>query len=269
VFSGNQTRVDFPDKDNGRVSGRIGLSYQVTDSVSLWSAVGTGFRTPTLNELYRQFRVGSVVTLANFDLAPERLKGVEGGVNYAVNDKLFWRVTGFWSRLKDPVSNVTQTVTPALIIRQRQNLGRTRTWGLQTELEYRPSRRWLVAGAYLLNDSTVQSFPANPALEGNRLAQVAKHKFTVQAAYMNPQVVDVALMGKLIGPQFDDDLNLFKLGSYFVLDATVSRRLGEAAEAFLAVENIFNREYPVRSHPASIGTPLMIQGGIRFQIRGR
>ena len=115
----------------------------------------------------------------------------------------------------------------------------------------------------------MQSFPANPALEGNRLAQVAKHKFTVQAAYMNPQVVDVALMGKLVGPQFDDDLNLFRLGSYFVLDATLSRRLGEAAEASLAVENLFNREYPVRSNPASIGTPLLIQGGIRFQIRGR
>ena len=69
--------------------------------------MGTGFRTPTLNELYRQFRVGSITTLANFDLAPERLKGVEGGLNHALNDKLFWRVTGFWSRLKDPVSNVT------------------------------------------------------------------------------------------------------------------------------------------------------------------
>jgi outer membrane receptor protein involved in Fe transport len=86
---------------------------------------------------------------------------------------------------------------------------------------------------------------------------------------MNPQAVDIALMGKLIGPQFDDDLNLFKLGSYFVLDATVSRRLGETTEVFLAVENLFNREYPVRSNPASIGTPLLIQGGVRFQIRGR
>jgi len=269
VSTGVRTSEEFDDKDNSRVSGRIGLSYQVTDSVSLWSAVGTGFRTPTLNELYRQFRVGNVETKANSDLAPERLKGVEGGLNYTLNGNLFWRVTGFWSRLKDPVSNVTLTLTPTLITRQRQNLGQTRTWGLQTELEYRPSRRWRFGGAYLLDDSTVQSFPANPALEGNRLAQVAKHKFTVQAAYMNPQAVNVALMGQLVGPQFDDDLNLFRLGSYFVLEATVSRRLGEATEAFLAVENLFNQEYPVRSNPASIGTPLLIQGGIRFQILGR
>ena len=136
-------------------------------------------------------------------------------------------------------------------------------------MEYRLSRRWLFAGAYLLNDSTVESFSANPALEGNRLAQVAKHKFTVQAAYMNPQAVDIALIGKLIGPQFDDDLNLFKLGSYFVLDATLSRRLGETTEAFLDVENLLNLEYPVRSNHASIETPLLIQRGVRFQTRGR
>ena len=51
-------------------------------------------------------------------------------------------------------------------------------------------------------------------------------------------------MGKLVGPQFDDDLNLSKLGSYFVVDATVSRHLGEAAEAFLAVENLFKPGIP-------------------------
>ncbi len=88
-------------------------------------------------------------------------------------------------------------------------------------------------------------------------------------SHSNPQAVDVALTGELVGPQFDDDLNLFRLGSYFVVDATLSRRLGEATEAFLAVENLFNREYPVRSNPASIGTPLLIQGGIRFQILGK
>ena len=174
-------------------------------------------------------------------------------------------MTGFWSRLKDPVSNVT--IAPNL--RQRQNLGRTRTWGLQTDLEYRPGRMWRFTGSYILDDSTVQDFPANPALVGNRLAQVAKHKFTLQVAYLNPQIVDVTLLGKLVGPQFDDDQNLFKLGSYFVVDATLSRRLGETAEAFLAVENLFNREYPVRSNPASIGTPILVQGGIRFSVLGR
>ena len=41
-----------------------------------------GFRAPTLNELYRQFRVGTVLTLANNQLGPERLVGGELGVSY-------------------------------------------------------------------------------------------------------------------------------------------------------------------------------------------
>ncbi len=75
-------------------------------------------------------------------------------------------------------------------------------------------------------------------------------------------------MGRFVGAQFDDDLNLFPLGNYFVVDTTVSRRMGEGTEVFLAVENLFNREYPVRTSPSSIGTPILIQGGFRFQILG-
>ena len=35
---------------------------------SAWGDIGAGFRAPTLNELYRQFRVGTVLTLANNQL---------------------------------------------------------------------------------------------------------------------------------------------------------------------------------------------------------
>ena len=41
------------------------------------------FRAPTLNELYRSFRVGDVVTRANDTLDAERLRGIEGSAQYA------------------------------------------------------------------------------------------------------------------------------------------------------------------------------------------
>ena len=52
-----------------------------TSQVSVWGDIGAGFRAPTLNELYRQFRVGTVLTLANNQLGPERLVGGELGVS--------------------------------------------------------------------------------------------------------------------------------------------------------------------------------------------
>lgn len=268
VFSGQRTELQLPEKDNNLVSGRVGLLHHLTEGISLWGAVGSGFRAPTLNELYRQFRVGSVTTLNNPDLGPERLIGFEGGLNFTPNEKVFWRVTGFWNRIKDPVSNVTQTVTPTLITRQRQNLGQTRVWGIQGEVQYRPTVSWKLNASYLFNDATVRSFPANTAIEGNRLAQVPSNRFTLGASYDNPQAVSVMIQGRYVGEQFDDDLNQLPLEDYFVVDATVSRRVGEGVEFFLAVENLFGNEYPVRTNPASIGTPLLIQGGVRFQLQG-
>ncbi|MEE2839841.1 MAG: TonB-dependent receptor [Acidobacteriota bacterium] len=269
VFSGRRTALQLPGKDNNLVSGRIGLLYHFDEAVSLWGAVGSGFRAPTLNELYRQFRVGSVTTLNNPDLGPERLIGFEGGLNLAPTDQVFFRVTGFWNRIKDPVSNVTLTVEPTLITRQRQNLGQTRVWGIQSEVQYRPTPHWMLDASYLFNDATVRNFTANRAIEGNLLAQVPRNRFSLGFSYDNPEAVSVALHGRYVGEQFDDDLNQFPLEDYFVVDATISRQLGEGTEVFLAVENLFDKNYPVRTNPNSIGTPVLIQGGVRFQLQGR
>ena len=45
------------------------------------------FRAPTINELYRTFRVGNVLTLNNPYLNAERLTGAEAGVNVTALDR--------------------------------------------------------------------------------------------------------------------------------------------------------------------------------------
>ncbi|MEE2823202.1 MAG: TonB-dependent receptor [Acidobacteriota bacterium] len=269
VFTGKKTQLQLSEKDNALVSGRIGLLHHLNERVSLWGAIGSGFRAPTLNELYRQFRVGSVTTRNNPDLGPERLIGFEGGLNLVPNNKIFWRVTGFWNRIKDPVSNVTLTVTPNLITRKRQNLGETRVWGIQSTVQYHPTPNWIFDASYLFNDATVKNFTANPIIEGNHLAQVPRNRLTLGFSYDNPNAFSFAVHGMYLGEQFDDDLNQLPLEDYFVVDATISRRVDDNIEIFLAVENLFDNVYPVRTNPNSIGTPLLIQGGIRFKMQGR
>ena len=39
--------------------------YHLTDRVSVWGAANSGFRAPTLTELYRQFSVGAITTRPN------------------------------------------------------------------------------------------------------------------------------------------------------------------------------------------------------------
>src|SRR5688572_17437373 len=100
-------RGELPDRDDTVFSPRLAALYHVTDKVTAWGSLGTGFRAPTLNELYRQFSVGALVTLANDQLAPERLVGGELGLNVAPVENLTVRTTWFDNRMKNPISNVT------------------------------------------------------------------------------------------------------------------------------------------------------------------
>ncbi len=70
-------KPSIPDKTDTVVSPRIAALYHVSERVSIWGAANSGFRAPTLTELYRQFSVGAVTTRPNDQLGPERLKGGE------------------------------------------------------------------------------------------------------------------------------------------------------------------------------------------------
>lgn len=270
LATGASSETQFPVKSNSLASPRIGALYRVTDRLSLWGAASSGFRAPTLNELYRQFRVGNVVTLANDQLGPERLLGGEGGVRYAPTDNLLFRVTGFWNRIAGSISNATVSVTPTLITQKRQNLGRTRIRGLEADIEYRPTTRWRWAAAYLYDDATIREFPANRLIQGNRIPQVPTHRFSLQAQYTHPSRLSIFWQGRFVGRQFDDDRNQLALERFFLTDLSVSRSWSRGIDLFVNIENLLDTTYTVGKTPfTTIGAPRRIRLGIRLSFASR
>src|SRR3546814_2918709 len=108
----------FPDRDSIEATGRLGALYHASPALALRAAGYTGFRLPTLNELYRPFTVFPVVTEANAALDLERLKGVEAGVDITPLAGLRLGVTVFWNRLDNAIANVTIADN----LRQRRNV---------------------------------------------------------------------------------------------------------------------------------------------------
>ena len=181
---------DFADRSETAFSPRISLMKRFDDGLSFSASAYRAFRAPTLNELYRNFRVGNVVTNANAALRAERLTGGEVGVGLQkFRERLFVRGNLFWSEIDDSIANVTLSTTPALITRQRQNLGAIRARGVELAAIAKFARHWEVAGEYLLTDSTVLRFPANRSLEGLLVPQVPRHQFNFQVTYANARVV--------------------------------------------------------------------------------
>ncbi|MCI0486043.1 MAG: TonB-dependent receptor [Blastocatellia bacterium] len=268
---GAVTVRQFDDRTETAFSPRLSVLHKLTENVSLTASGYRAFRAPTLNELYRAFRVGNIVTTANEDLRAERLTGGEGGASIsALNQKLNVRGAFFWSEVTRAVANVTLSVTPDLITRQRQNLGRTRSRGVELEAEARITGTMTLSGGYLFADATVLEFPANTALEGLLIPQVPRHQFTFQARYADPRVMTLGFQGRAIGAQFDDDQNRLQLDRFFTLDALVSRSVARGVEVFAAVENIFDRRYTVGRTPVrTIGPPTLARFGIKLRMGSR
>lgn len=214
--------------------------------------------------------MGNIVTQANDQLLAERLTGAEAGAIVTGWDQRFLlRGNFFWSDITRPIANVTLSVAPDLITRQRQNLGRTHSRGVELEADERLTKAITLSGSYEYTDATVTSFSANPALVGLWLPQVPHHQLTLQARYVKPFLV-VGVQGRYVGTQFDDDQNRLPLERYFALDAMVSHPLRPGVEVFVAGENLLNQQYQIGRTPVlTVAPPILARAGIRLEFGGR
>jgi outer membrane receptor protein involved in Fe transport len=261
----------FPDRSENAFSPRLTLRNQVNAHVSWNASLYRAFRAPTLNELYRSFRQGNTLTEDNPKLIAEHLSGGDAGVALTgFNGKLQAHGTVFYNQIVDPVANVTLTTTPTLITRRRENLGRINAPGVELGVTASVVRDFTISCGYQFVDSKVSSFPANTALVGLWVAQVPHNSFTFQARYSNPRIFTVAVTGRAIGNAFDDDQNQFPLGSFFVLDAMVSRGVGAGVEIYAAAENILNATYYTAATPVlQLGLPVAARVGVRVEFPKR
>ncbi len=223
-------------------SPRLSMIYRAPGDLALTATAYRAFRAPTLNELYRGFRAGNVLTLANAELTPEHLQAVETGVRWR-----WLRATLFSMRMDDTIANVTLSATPSLITRQRRNAGASRSRGAELEGEWRLPRGMRLTAGYLLTST---------AVNGKRIPQVPRHQATVQW-----MVSSIGVRTRWASKQFDDDLNQFPLRSCIVTDL-----FAERGWFFVSVENVFNRRVEAGATPViTLGQTRAVRAGVRIR----
>lgn len=247
---------------------RLSVLRSLNSHVSLTASIYRAFRAPMLNELYRPFRVGNIQTNNNPNLNAERMTGAEAGVNVTEWDsKLNLRGTFFWSDIVDPVQNVTLSQTSSLITRERENLGRIRSRGVEIDGVVHVNRDIQISAGYEFTAATVVSYPSPPlvSLVGLEVAQVPRNVFTWEARYWNPSRLLLSVQGRFVGQQFDDDQNQFPLDRFYTMDLQVGRTLTRHLELFAAAENLLDQRYQVARTPiVNIGPPILYRVGLRL-----
>jgi outer membrane receptor protein involved in Fe transport len=262
--SGSPTGKPFPDRSENSFSPRLSILRALNSNLSLSLSGYRAFRAPTLNELYRSFRQGNAVTNSNPQLRAERLTGAEAGLRaIALGGRLESRGTFFWSDIVDPVTNVTLSTTPTLIARQRQNLGRTRSLGVELDGAVHLNSSIEISAGYQYTHATVVD---SPTLAGKMVPEVPSHQFTWEARYWNPARIMLSLEGRYSGAQFDDDVNTLLLNRYYVMNLFAGRRIRSGFVGYIAVENLLNQRYQVARVPpiVNLGPPILARAGIRY-----
>jgi outer membrane receptor protein involved in Fe transport len=229
---------------------RVSVLWRAADALSLSASAYTAFRAPTLNELYRGFRVGNVETLPNAALKSEELTGFELGAR-ARNA----RFTLFLMTITDTIANVTLSQTPTLITRQRENLGRTRSLGAEVDGEWRFGD-WRTSAGLLFVDATVREGD----LRGKRVPQVPRLQATAQAMWKR-----VGAQMRWSSTQFDDDRNQLPLDAALTIDLFASHPIARALDVTFAVENVTDADVEASATPVvTLAQPRAWRVGVRW-----
>ena len=216
----------------------------------------SGFRTPTINELFRSFRVGSTLTNANAKLKSEESQGPEAAFTMT---RARWtaRALLYATRLDNAIYNRTVSSSPTAIVRIRDNAD-ARAVGSEVEFEYRVRAVWSLTTAWAFNNSEFTS----GELDGKRVPQVPKGAGSIGVRAGKGQWSASAAI-RVFGEQFDDDINQFTLRAGSITDARAAWKVASRAELFGAVENAFDNEIDTGKTPLrTIGAPRQMRAGL-------
>lgn len=255
-------------------SWRGGAVVHAASWVALRGSGYTGLRMPTLNELYRSFRVtapnSTTITNRNPALTIERLIGFEGGIDLTPVPGLTLSVTGFDNKVRDAIANVTlSSVTTSgstTTTRQRRNVGAVHARGIELAAQAKAGQISLNA-SFAYTDAHVEA--PGTDMDGMRPAQTPRIAGSATLAWNPAPRWSGALTLRHTGLAYEDDLQTAPLAPATTLDAFAQVPLTSWASLTLRGENLFDETIVTRNSGGSIdiGTPRTLWAGLRIGLR--
>jgi vitamin B12 transporter len=270
--------IAFPDRQGWEPTARAGLAYKAADAITLRSAAYLGWRLPTLNELYRPFRAGTDATAANALLKPEKLRGVDVGIDYRPLPAIRLGGTLFHNLLDDAIGNISLGSGPGNFpgvgfvaaggtYRQRGNLGSIRSRGVEIEGGF-DDGTWSVTASYAYVDARVRAGGPAASLDGRRPAQTPRHQASATLGWSAAAGTHLSTTLRHVARQYEDDQNSRRLGSAITIDAVAATPLGQGLSVELRGENITDRRVEAAISGDGVierATPRTLWIGLRYQ----
>ena len=198
-----------------KTTGRVAIAWQAGPSSLLRASLSTGFRAPSLNELYGPFG-------ANAALQPETSQSAEIGFEHVMG-RVTFEAGLFQARITDLIQYTSG---------YNQVPGTSRTDGYQLGLSY-----------IFLNDAEIDlnytSTDARAA-DGARLARVPRHDVSLSASTPLGQRTTAGLSLQSVSDRLDTTT---PLEDYTVLNANLTYTLANGADLLMRIDNLTDEQY--------------------------
>ncbi len=220
-------REDHHSIFGNRTTFKVAPAWLVTSMTKLRGSVGTGFKAPSLVQLYSSF--------GNPDLKAEDSVGWDVGIDQEiVKNRASLSLTFFHNTFDNLVA-----FNPATFI--LENIDQAQTEGFELANSVTVSQQLSLRLGYTYTDTK------NDAT-GEALLRRPKNKGSMTAVYSPTSRIRTQLQWRVYGSRFDNDFGTYPpsrttLGGYGLLDLAASYQLSSDLEIFSRIENIFDKEY--------------------------
>jgi vitamin B12 transporter len=233
LFSALNVRYDNNDRFGSKVTYRVAPAYVIeTTGTKLKASVGTGFKAPSLSELFQDFP--QFFFFANPNLKPESSVGYDVGVEQAFGGSAIRAgVTYFYNRIRNLIDDDATFTTYA-------NIGRASTDGVESFVVYQPTKVLTLRADYTYTEATDD-------ILHQELLRRPKHKASVNAGWQATGAFSldatVLTVGSWVDGNRDFSVPRLTAPGYSIVNLAASFDIDSHFAVFGRVDNVFDRQY--------------------------
>lgn len=215
-------RHDEHDMFGGYTTWRVTGSYRLETTTRLHASAGSGFRAPSLFELYNS-------SSGNPDLQPETSVSFDIGVEQRfLDDRLIADVTIFHTQIENHIDWSAGRYEPVE--------GTTRASGVESSFVYNVNETFQLGANY--------TYTRAKRPNGDREVRVPKHTVGLSTLVRPLEKWTVSADAKIaidtIDARFPDTI---ELDDYILLNAKIAYQANSTTEIYVRAENLLNQDY--------------------------
>jgi vitamin B12 transporter len=232
-FSALNVRYDDNSRFGSKTTWRFAPAWVIQESdTKLKASVGTGFKAPTLSELYQSFPAFDF--LANPDLKPETSTGYDVGIEQGLADGVVrFGVTWYHNHITDLITTAANGMT-------WDNVGEATTEGVESFIAWQPAKVLTLRIDYTYTEATDD-------IANQELLRRPKNKGTFDATWQATPAWQLNVNALVVGTWVDVSRDGLRSGidapGYATVNVATRYDLTAQVTVFGRIENLLDRHY--------------------------